>query len=389
LTAGLGTGGSVGVSAPSGQIQFFDGSALLGSAAVSSGAAALTSSNLIAGAHQLKAVYSGDTSWSPSTSGAVTQTVNQAPTVITLTSASGATQATLSSAVTPMSPAAAIPSGSVQYMDSGTNGVLATAVLAGGAATATVGSAGRTIVAVYSGDANFLGSRSAPAAQLWIGNGAGFGSSSFASDEIVSVMGPNLAASTVSATLPLPASLGGATVTVADSAGASHPATLSYVSPGQINFVLPGSLPSGPATVTVTRQDGIALSITIAVAPLAPGIFTASSNGKGTAQGLVLDLQSTGVSTLNTTNPIGLNSTDTFYLELFGTGFDSASASQVTVTINGHSIPVLYAGTQQQYPGLDQINVGPLPANLKSAGTVNVEVSVNGQAANTVTLTFQ
>jgi hypothetical protein len=85
---------------------------------------------------------------------------------------------------------------------------------------------------------------------------------------------------------------------------------------------------------------------------------------------------------------IGLNSTDTFYLELFGTGFDSATARQVTVTINGQSVPVLFAGAQQQYPGLDQINVGPLPANLKGAGTVNVEVSVNGQAANTVTLTW-
>ena len=76
-------------------------------------------------------------------------------------------------------------------------------------------------------------------------------------------------------------------------------------------------------------------------------------------------------------------------LELFGTGLDSANASQVTVTINGQSIPVLFAGAQQQYPGLDQINVGPLPASLKSAGTVNVEVSVNGQSANTVTLTLQ
>ena len=392
LTAVLGTVGSAGVPAPSGQIQFFDGSALLGAAAVGTGTAALTVSNLIPGAHQLKAVYSGDTSWSSATSGAVTQTVSKAPTAITLTASSGATQATLNSGVTSISSissAAAVPSGSVQYMDSGTNGVLATATLAGGSATASVDSAGRMIVAVYSGDANFLGSSSTPAAQLWIGNGASFGSSGFAPNEIVSLMGPNLAASTVSASLPLPVSLGGATVSVTDSAGVTHPATLSYVSPGQINFVLPGNLPSGPATVTVTHQDGTALSITITVGTLAPGIFTASANGKGPAQSLVLDVPSTGESTLTTSNSIGLNSTDTFYLELFGTGLDSANANQVTVSINGQSIPVLFAGAQQQYPGLDQINVGPLPASLKSAGTVNVEVSVNGQSANTVTLTLQ
>ena len=374
LTANLGSGGPAGLPAPSGQVQFLDGTALLGSVAVAAGTAAVTVSNLIAGTHQLTAVYTGDATWSPSRSTAVMQTVSKAPTVITLTSSSGATQATLNSMVTAMSSVAAIPSGSVQFMDAATNGVLATATLAGGAATATVGAAGRMIVAVYSGDANFLGSRSALAAQLWIGNGASFSSSGFAANEIVTLMGVNLAVASVSVT---------------DGAGAMHPATVSYSSAGQINFVIPGNLPSGPATVTLTNQDGTTLSVTIAVAAFAPGIFTAGANGKGTARGLVLDVQSTGVSTLDTTTPISLNSTSTFYLELFGTGFDSATANQVTVTINGQSIPVLFAGPQQQYAGLDQINVGSLPANLRGAGTVDVVVSVNGQSGNTVTLTFQ
>jgi uncharacterized protein (TIGR03437 family) len=373
LTATLGAGGTAGAAAPSGLVQFFDGTALLGSAAVNSGAAALTVANFIPGAHQLTAAYAGDSSWPPSASPAVTQTVNKAPTVITLTALSGATQATLSSVVSTSS-ATAIPTGSVDYMDPGTAAVLASAPLVGGAATSTIDSAGRMIVAVYAGDANFLGSRSLAAAQFWIGNGASFTSASFAPNEIVTVMGTDLAA---------------ATLTVTDSTGAAQPASPSYAGSGQINFVLPGNLPSGQATVAVTKPDGTTVSIAIPVAASAPGIFTASANGKGAAQGLVLDVQPTSVSTVNTTDPISLNFTDSFYLELFGTGFDNVRADQVTVTINGQPVPVLFAGAQQQYPGLDQINVGPLPTNLKGAGPVNVDVQVNGQAANTVTLTFQ
>jgi len=70
-----------------------------------------------------------------------------------------------------------------------------------------------------------------------------------------------------------------------------------------------------------------------------------------------------------------------------GTGFDTAK--KVTVTINGQSVPVLYGGPQSPSADIDQINAGPLPASLKGAGTVNVQVTADGQAANPVTLTFQ
>jgi uncharacterized protein (TIGR03437 family) len=49
---------------------------------------------------------------------------------------------------------------------------------------------------------------------------------------------------------------------------------------------------------------------------------------------------------------------------------------------------VAYAGPQAQFVGEDQINLGPL-TGLTGAGTVNVQVSVNGQPSNTVTVNFQ
>jgi uncharacterized protein (TIGR03437 family) len=52
-------------------------------------------------------------------------------------------------------------------------------------------------------------------------------------------------------------------------------------------------------------------------------------------------------------------------------------------------VPVLYAGAQPSFVGLDQIDLGPLPNSLKGAGVVNVQLVVDGQASNTVTLTFK
>ena len=343
LTAAL-AANSRGLPAPSGQIQFFDGTALLGAAALASGGASITLSNLIPGTHQLKATYGGDSTWNTSTSAAVIQAVAKAPTVTTLTSSSGAMQATLSSVVSPMSSVSAIPTGTVQYVDATTNEALATGDLAGGKSTATIGAACRMIQAIYPGDANFQGSRSTPAAQLWIGNAASFTSSRFAANEIVTLKGMNLSAGAV---------------TVVDSVASGHTVTPSYTSSGQIDFVLPARLPLGPATVTVANRDGSSLSISIGVAAIAPGIFPA---------------------------PALVNAGGALYLEIYGTGFDAAG--QVTVTVNGQSVPVLFAGPHPQFAGLDQVNAGPLPATLLGAGTVDVVVKIDGQPANSVTVTI-
>ena len=49
---------------------------------------------------------------------------------------------------------------------------------------------------------------------------------------------------------------------------------------------------------------------------------------------------------------------------------------------------VLYAGAAPGFPGLDQVNVA-VPTGMAGAGTVDVVVTVDGQASNTVTLTFR
>jgi uncharacterized protein (TIGR03437 family) len=72
---------------------------------------------------------------------------------------------------------------------------------------------------------------------------------------------------------------------------------------------------------------------------------------------------------------------------LYGTGLRHAGA--LTAALNGASLPVAYFGAQRSYAGLDQINLGPLPATLAGAGPVNLAIAADGQAANTVTVAIQ
>jgi uncharacterized protein (TIGR03437 family) len=73
---------------------------------------------------------------------------------------------------------------------------------------------------------------------------------------------------------------------------------------------------------------------------------------------------------------------------LFGTGIRGTGNVQASCTINGAAVPVLYAGSQMQFQGLDQVNIS-LPPSLAGSGLSTLQLTINGQAANPVTLTIQ
>ena len=77
---------------------------------------------------------------------------------------------------------------------------------------------------------------------------------------------------------------------------------------------------------------------------------------------------------------------DRLFLVLYGTGVRGAD---VSVRMGSADVPVLYAGPQGQYPGLDQINTAELPRSLAGAGQVNVILKCDGVAANMVAIAFQ
>src|ERR1035438_8568169 len=69
--------------------------------------------------------------------------------------------------------------------------------------------------------------------------------SAVAPGSLASLYGQSLAAAAAQAgPLPLPFSLGGVMLAVTDSAGAQRNAPLLYVSPGQINFLVPDNTAS-------------------------------------------------------------------------------------------------------------------------------------------------
>ena len=88
--------------------------------------------------------------------------------------------------------------------------------------------------------------------------------------------------------------------------------------------------------------------------------------------------------------PIDLGpATDTVYLILYGTGIRFRSAlSAVTTSIGGTNAGVLYAGGDTGFVGLDQVNV-LLPRSLAGRGEVDVVITADGKAANTVRIAIK
>src|SRR5204862_584457 len=84
---------------PTGSVQFFDGTILLGTAPLSSGAASLTTAGLSPGSHQIEASYSGDGAFVGG-SGTVTHVVNDAAGTPTVAISSSANPPAVRSSVT-------------------------------------------------------------------------------------------------------------------------------------------------------------------------------------------------------------------------------------------------------------------------------------------------
>lgn len=187
-------------------------------------------------------------------------------------------------------------------------------------------------------------------------------------DAIVATFGSQFTQSTVNATsFPLPTSLGGVSVTVNDIA-----AQLIFVSPAQINFVVPSGVGAGTAMVKVMYNGAVIGTGTVTTENISPSTFTVSANGQGIAAA-----QTTfdGVSYQSVANTNGTaravtvgTATQPNYLILYGTGMRRRSSlSAVRVTIGGVALSVDYLGAHSRLVGVDQVNV-KLPQALRGRG---------------------
>ena len=213
-----------------------------------------------------------------------------------------------------------------------------------------------------------------------------------------SLFGAKLATSTAGAPTPnWPTTLGGATVSIRDSAGTTHSAVINYASPSQINYRIPEATATGLATVTITA-GGVSTTGAINIAAAYPSLFF-HFNGEYTAAGYLTRArngQNTNEDFIQVTNstvtplPIDLGpETDQVYLILFGSGIGKAgTASTLSASIGGINVVPAYVGPQGTWAGLDQFNL-PVPRSLAGKGNVDVTVTVNGKVSNTVNVTFK
>ncbi len=158
------------------------------------------------------------------------------------------------------------------------------------------------------------------------------------------------------------------------------PTGLFYVSPTQINFLMPQSA-VGTTNIVVNGSNGERTEGAVLTAPN-PSLFLASSR-TGVAAALVTtdgqNFQRVADANGNAV-PISVgNPGQPSYLILFGTGMRTQGPAQVRIA--GRDCIVAWSGAHSLYAGLDQINV-QLPDSLRGLGPVTVAVTVGGFTSN-------
>ncbi|QQS47975.1 MAG: hypothetical protein IPM66_04780 [Acidobacteriota bacterium] len=221
---------------------------------------------------------------------------------------------------------------------------------------------------------------------------------SLSPDSIVSAFGQGLSTDTRVAGSPLlPIELDGTTVVVTDKTGVERFAGIFFVSPFQVNYLMPAETAEGPASVMIFNSSGDVFNGIVEISRVAPALFTADSSGRGVAVGNALRILADGSQSYEplaewnagqnqfVTRPIDLGGpSDNVYLILYGTGIRfRTDISAVIARIGNTVIPVTYAREQRGFSGLDQVNL-LLPKSLAGAGDVDLELIVDGIPANLV-----
>lgn len=204
---------------------------------------------------------------------------------------------------------------------------------------------------------------------------------------LVSIFGSNLAqAPMVAGVIPLPATLGGVSVTFNGIA-----APLLYVSAQQINAQLPWEVPTTGPVAVVVSNGAASTPQTVQVAALAPALFAVGGYPLAVNPDGSLALPSGAIPGILSRPALPGDS-----LVLWGNGFGpvtplpvtgdnslSALRSVVTmpvVTINGIPAEVTFAGLSPQFVGVYQINVTMPDIGIPASGAP-LQISDGGAPA--------
>jgi uncharacterized protein (TIGR03437 family) len=161
----------------------------------------------------------------------------------------------------------------------------------------------------------------------------------FVPGEFISIFGANLA--TTTATDPtLPAGLGGVEVLVNGS-----PAAVRYVSPGQVNAVIPLGIDTGVASIQVVNSLGTSNTVSNYVGETQPGIFNSATSAPAVFHG--------NNAIVSASNPAVAGEELAVYLTGLGTLDSSGNATNLrymSVDFSGVTGAIDYAGIEPGTP---------------------------------------
>lgn len=195
--------------------------------------------------------------------------------------------------------------------------------------------------------------------------------------EFVTLYGTGLAKSTQTAVPPYPTSPNGVSVLINNKL-----APIYYVSPGQLNVLVPFAT-TGPMATIVVQNNGVnSNTVTVPVTATSPGIFTLDKSGSG--GGAIL--HAADYSLVNAANPAIGGEQVLIYATGLGTvtpGLDDGTAgnintfyrtdAEVAVYVGGQPAKVEFKGLAPGFPGLYQLNV-TLPQFLKASGNLPLAI---------------
>jgi hypothetical protein len=314
---------------PGGSVTFSDGATSLGTVALSGGVATVTTSALSVGTHAITATYGGSAQYVGS-SGGISQLVNKASTAVAIASSVNPSafgqSVTFSAAVTVVAPGAALPTGTVTFLDGA--GTLGTGTLdaSGNAtfATSALAVGAHAITARYEGDAKLDGSTSAPLTETV--------SAAATSVALASSVNPSTFGQSVSLT---------ATVTVTG-AGSGAPS-------GNVTF-RDGTTVIGTASLGVS---GVATLATSAL-PVGARTITATYNGDASFAASTSSALTQTVNQASTTTAVGSSSAPSIF------GQSVTFTATVAAVAPGAGTPT---GTVTFFDGATQLGTGTLDAS--------------------------
>jgi len=210
--------------------------------------------------------------------------------------------------------------------------------------------------------------------------------------EFVALIGTGLAKSNQATPPPYPSTLNGVSVLINNKL-----APLYFVSATQINCLVPYSTEGPTATIVVQNAGAPSNSVTVPVAPTAPGIFSLDQSGSGPGAILHADY-----SLVNAAKPA--ISGETVLIFLTGMGavnpsvadgtagganpLSKTTVSPISVLIGGQPGTVIYSGLAPGFPGLYQMNV-TLPAVIPFPGNLPVAVVTPNAVHDQVDIVIQ